>query len=87
MKEKIALKFILLLISSKFGVHEIERFWAEILECGLHDVFFNVNNFLHNMADTVERTLADFATLLKTIFEEDDDPKGISSDNESNLDS
>ena len=87
MKEKIALKFILLLISSKFGVHEIERFWTEILECGLHDVFFNVNNFLHNMADTVERTLDDFATLLKTIFEEDDDPKGISSDNESNLDS
>ena len=61
--------------------------WAEIFECGLHDVFFNVNNFLHNMADTVERTLVDFAKLLKTIFEEDDDPKGISSDNESNLDS
>ena len=92
MKEKIALKFILLLISSKFGVHEIERSWADILECDLHDVFFNVNNFLHNnfhhtSFDTVERTLADFATLLKTIFEEDDDPKGISSDNESNLDS
>ena len=27
------------------------------------------------MADTVERTLDDFAKLLKTIFEEDDDPK------------
>ena len=35
----------------------------------------------------VEQTLDDFAKLLKTIFEEDDDPKGISSDNESNLDS
>ena len=35
------------------------------------------------MADTVERTLDDFAKLLMTIFEEDDDPKGISSDNES----
>ena len=42
--------------------------WAEILECGLHDVFFNVNNFLHNMADTVERTLDDFAKLLKIIL-------------------
>ena len=61
--------------------------WAEILECGLHDVFFNVNNFLHNMADTVERTLDDFAKLLKTIFEEDDDSKDILSDNEGNLDS
>ena len=49
--------------------------WAEILECDLRDVFFNVNNFLHNMADTFERTLDDFAKLLKTIFEEDDDPK------------
>ena len=39
------------------------------------------------MADTAERTLDDFAKLLKTIFEEDDDPTGISSDNESNLDS
>ena len=39
------------------------------------------------MADTVERTLDDFAQLPKTIFDEDDDPKGISSDNESNLDS
>ena len=39
------------------------------------------------MADTVVRTLHDFAKLLKTIFEEDEDPKGISSDNESNLDS
>ena len=37
------------------------------------------------MADAVERTLDDFAKLLKRIFEEDDDPKGISSDNESNL--
>ena len=42
---------------------------------------------LHNMADTVERTLDDFAKLLKTIFEEDDEPKGISSDNKGNLDS
>ena len=63
------------------------RVWAEILECGLHDIFFNVNYFLHNMVDTVEQTLDDFAKLLKTIFEEDDDPKDISSDNESNLDS
>ena len=39
------------------------------------------------MADTVERTLDDFAKLLRTIFDEDDDPKGISSDNKSNLDS
>ena len=39
------------------------------------------------MADAVERTLDDFAKLLKTSFEEDDDLKGISSDNESNLDS
>ena len=39
------------------------------------------------MVDTVELTLDDFAKLLKTIFEKDDDPKGISSDNESNLDS
>ena len=63
------------------------RVWAEILECGLHDIFFNVNYFLHNMVDTVEQTLDDFAKLLKTIFEEDDDPEDISSDNESNLDS
>ena len=61
--------------------------WTEILECDIHDVFFNVNNFLHNMEDTFERTLDNFAKLLKTIFEKDDDPKGISSDNESNLDS
>ena len=39
------------------------------------------------MADTAERTLDDFSKLLKTIFEEDDDTKGISIDNESNLDS
>ena len=39
------------------------------------------------MAEAVERTLDDFAKLLKTIFEEDDDMKGISSDNKSNLDS
>ena len=39
------------------------------------------------MADTVERTLDDFAKLLGTIFHEDDDPKGISSDNKSYLDS
>ena len=38
--------------------------------------------YAHNMADTVERTLDYFAKLLKTIFDEDDDPKGISSDNE-----
>ena len=29
------------------------------------------------MADTVERTLDDFAKLPRTIFDEDDDPKGI----------
>ena len=39
------------------------------------------------MADAVERTLDDFAKLLKTIFEENDDLKGILSDNKSNLDS
>ena len=39
------------------------------------------------MADSVARTLDDFAKLLKTIFEEDDDLKGISSDNKSNFDS
>ena len=33
------------------------------------------------MAATVERTLDDLAKLLKTIFDEDDDPKGISSNN------
>ena len=31
-----------------------------------------------NMADTVERTLDDFGKLLRTIFDDDDDPKGIS---------
>ena len=36
---------------------------------------------------TVKRTLDDFAKLLRTIFDEDDDPKGISSDNKSILDS
>ena len=60
--------------------------WAEIFECGLHDAYINVNNFL-KYGDTVKRTLDDFAKLLKTIFEEDDDLKGILSDNESNLDS
>ena len=45
-------------------------------------IFFTIS---YNMADAVERTLDDFAKLLKRIFEEDDDPKGISSDNESNL--
>ena len=35
----------------------------------------------------MERTLDDFAKLLETIFKEQDDPKGFSSDNESNLDS
>ena len=39
------------------------------------------------MADTVERTLDDFAKLPRTIFDEDDDPKGIQVDKESNLDS
>ena len=39
------------------------------------------------MEDTGERTLDNFEKLLKTIFEEDDDPKGISSDNKSTLDS
>ena len=39
------------------------------------------------MADTVEQTLDDLTKLLKTMFDEDDDPKGISSDYESNLDS
>ena len=39
------------------------------------------------MADAVERTLDDFAKLPKTIFEEDNDLKGILSDNKSNLDS
>ena len=34
-----------------------------------------------------QKTLDDFAMLLRTIFDEDDDPKGISSDNKSNLDS
>ena len=31
--------------------------------------------YAHNMADTVERTLDDFAKLPKTVFDEDDDPK------------
>ena len=39
------------------------------------------------MADTVKRILDDFAKLLRTMFDEDDDPKGISSNNKSNLDS
>ena len=39
------------------------------------------------MVDTIERTLDDFANFLRTIFDKDDDPKGISSDNESNLNS
>ena len=42
---------------------------------------------LHFMADTVKRILDDFAKLLRTMFDEDDDPKGISSNNKSNLDS
>ena len=33
------------------------------------------------MADAVERTLDDFAKLLKTISEEDNDLKGILNDN------
>ena len=49
--------------------------------------YFSMSMSIILMADTVERTLDDFVKLLKTIFEEDDDPKGISSDNESNLDS
>ena len=47
-------------------------------------IFFTIS---YNMVDAVERTLDDFAKLLKTIFEEDDNPKGISSDNKGNLDS
>ena len=43
--------------------------------------------YADNMADTFERTLDEFAKLLMTIFDEDDDAKGISSDNKSNLDS
>ena len=39
------------------------------------------------MADAVEQTLDDFAKPLKTISEEDNDLKGILSDNKSNLDS
>ena len=39
------------------------------------------------MADAVERTFDDFAKLLKIIFEEDNDLKGILSDIKSNLDS
>ena len=39
------------------------------------------------MADAVEQTLDDFSKLLKTISEEDNDLKGILSDNKSNLDS
>ena len=35
-------------------------------------IFFTIS---YNMADAVERTLDDFAKLLKTIFEEDDDLK------------
>ena len=38
------------------------------------------------MADTVERTLDDFAKLLRTILDKDD-KEGILSDNKSNLDS
>ena len=47
-------------------------------------IFFTIS---YNMADVVGLTLDDFAKLLKTIFEEDNDLKGISSDNKSNLDS
>ena len=42
---------------------------VEILEFVLHDVFFNVNNFLYNIVDTVEQTLNYFAKLLKIVFE------------------
>ena len=47
-------------------------------------IFFTIS---YNMADAVERSFDDFAKLLKTIFEEDNDLKGILSDNKSNLDS
>ena len=47
-------------------------------------IFFKIS---YNMADVVERTLDNFAKLLKTISEEDNDLKGILSDNKSNLDS
>ena len=47
-------------------------------------IFFKIS---YNMADAFERTLDDFAKLLKTISEEDNDLKGILSDNKSNLDS
>ena len=47
-------------------------------------IFFKIS---YNMADAVERTLDDFAKLLKTISEEDNNLKGILSDNKSNLDS
>ena len=45
-------------------------------------IFFKIS---YNMADAVERTLDDFAKLLKTISEEDNDLKGILNDNKSNL--
>ena len=35
-------------------------------------IFFTIS---YNMTDAVERTLDDFAKLLKTIFEEDDDER------------
>ena len=47
-------------------------------------IFFKIS---YNMADAVERTLDDFAKLLKTISKEDNDLKGILSDNKSNMDS
>ena len=47
-------------------------------------IFFKIS---YNMADAVERTLDDFAKILKTISEDNNDLKGILSDNKSNLDS
>ena len=97
MKEKIPQKIILLLISAKCGVPEVYRSSYLRRDFGLRYlnvaymtyfsmsvIFFTIS---YNMVDAVKRTLDDFAKLLKTIFEEDDDLKGIPSDNKSNLDS
>ena len=61
-----------------FNVAYITYFLMPIIFC---------RGYADNMADTFERTLDEFAKLLRTIFDEDDDAKGISSDNKSNLDS
>ena len=45
-------------------------------------IFFKIS---YNMVDAVERTLDDFAKLLKTISDEDNDLKGILNDNKSIL--